>query len=60
MYAERGYEAATNKEIADLAFMTTAALYYHFPSKRDLYLAVHDDARDQHADHRSGTDRAQW
>jgi AcrR family transcriptional regulator len=47
VYAERGYEAATNKEIADLAFMTTAALYYHFPSKRDLYLAVHDDARDQ-------------
>ena len=47
VYAERGYEAATNKEIADLAEMTTAALYYHFPSKRDLYLAVHDDARDQ-------------
>jgi len=47
VYAERGYEAATNKEIADLAFMTTAALYYHFPSKRDLYLAVHDDARER-------------
>ena len=47
VYAERGYEAATNKEIADLAFMTTAALYYHFPSKRDLYLAVHEDARDR-------------
>lgn len=47
VYAERGYEAATNKEIADLAHMTTAALYYHFPSKRDLYLAVHEDAREQ-------------
>jgi AcrR family transcriptional regulator len=47
VYAERGYEAATNKEIADLAFMTTAALYYHFPSKRDLYLTVHEDAREQ-------------
>jgi AcrR family transcriptional regulator len=47
VYADRGYDAATNKEIADLAGMTTAALYYHFPSKRDLYLAVHDDARDQ-------------
>ncbi len=45
VYAERGYEAATNKEIADVAQMTTAALYYHFPSKRDLYLAVHEDAR---------------
>lgn len=47
VYAERGYEAATNREIADLAHMTTAALYYHFPSKQDLYLAVHDDARQQ-------------
>ena len=47
VYAERGYEAATNKEIADIAKMTTAALYYHFPSKRDLYLSVHEDARDQ-------------
>jgi AcrR family transcriptional regulator len=47
VYAERGYEAATNKEIADLAHMTTAALYYHFPSKHDLYLAVHEDARER-------------
>jgi AcrR family transcriptional regulator len=47
VYAERGYDAATNKEIADIAHMTTAALYYHFPSKRDLYLAVHEDAREQ-------------
>ncbi len=47
VYAERGYEAATNKEIANLVHMTTAALYYHFPSKRDLYLAVHEDAREQ-------------
>ncbi|MEX0847263.1 MAG: TetR/AcrR family transcriptional regulator [Ilumatobacteraceae bacterium] len=47
VYAERGFEAATNKEIADLAHMTTAALYYHFPSKHDLYLAVHEDAREQ-------------
>ena len=47
VYAERGYEAATNKTIADLAEMTTAALYYHFPSKRDLYQAVHADAINQ-------------
>ncbi len=47
VFAERGYDAATNKEIADIALMTTAALYYHFPSKRDLYLSVHEDAREQ-------------
>jgi AcrR family transcriptional regulator len=47
VYADLGYEVATNKDIADRAHMTTAALYYHFPSKRDLYLAVHEDAREQ-------------
>lgn len=47
VYADRGYEAATNKEIAELAKITTAALYYHFPSKQDLYLEVHSDAREQ-------------
>lgn len=47
VYADLGYEVATNKDIADQAHMTTAALYYHFPSKRDLYLAVHDDARER-------------
>jgi AcrR family transcriptional regulator len=47
VYADLGYEVATNKDIADLAHMTTAALYYHFPSKRHLYLAVHEDARER-------------
>ena len=47
VYADLGYEVATNKDIADRAHITTAALYYHFPSKRDLYLAVHEDAREQ-------------
>lgn len=47
VYADLGYEVATNKDIADRAHMTTAALYYHFPSKRDLYLSVHEDARER-------------
>jgi AcrR family transcriptional regulator len=45
IFAERGFEIATNKEIADAAEMTPAALYYHFVSKSDLYLAVYDDTQ---------------
>jgi AcrR family transcriptional regulator len=40
VFADRGYEVTTNKELADAAGFTPAALYYHFPSKKDLYLAV--------------------
>jgi AcrR family transcriptional regulator len=45
VFAERGYEVTTNKELADAAGFTTAALYYHFASKQDLYLAVWADTQ---------------
>lgn len=45
VYADLGYEAATNKNVADEAAITTGALYHYFPSKRELYLAVHDDVQ---------------
>jgi AcrR family transcriptional regulator len=47
VFADRGYEVATNKEIAEAAKFTTAALYYHFPSKRDLYLTVFADTQEK-------------
>lgn len=47
VYADLGYEAATNKNVADAASITTGALYHYFPSKRDLYLAVHEDVQAQ-------------
>jgi AcrR family transcriptional regulator len=47
VFADRGYEVATNKEIAEAAGFTTAALYYHFASKRDLYLEVYADTQAQ-------------
>jgi AcrR family transcriptional regulator len=46
VFAERGYEVATNKEIAEAAGVTTAALYYHFASKRDLYLSVYAETQE--------------
>ena len=45
IFAQRGYDLTTNKEIADAAGVTTSALYYHFSSKRDLYFEVYADAQ---------------
>lgn len=39
-FAADGFEGATNKEIAELAHMSSAALYHYFPSKADIYIAV--------------------
>lgn len=39
-FAVEGFEATTNRAIASLAGVSTAALYHYFPSKADLYVAV--------------------
>lgn len=44
-FAEVGYGAATNKNLAAAAGVTTGALYHYFTSKFDLYKAVHEDAQ---------------
>ena len=40
VFAAKGFEAATNAEIAREAGVTAAALYYYFPSKTDLFQAA--------------------
>ncbi len=48
MFAQRGYEAVSMREIAAAVGIQAAALYYHFPDKQSLYLATMDYAfRDQ-------------
>ena len=42
VFAERGYEKATLREIADRLGVTRPALYYHFASKEAILEAVHD------------------
>ncbi len=37
VFAKKGYKAATNKDIAAEAGVTTAALYYYFPSKEAMF-----------------------
>lgn len=43
LFAERGYGAVTNKDVAAAAGITTGALYHYVDSKLDLYVAVHRD-----------------
>lgn len=45
LFAERGYGAVTNKDVAAAAGITTGALYHYVDSKLDLYLAVHRDVQ---------------
>jgi AcrR family transcriptional regulator len=44
-FAAGGYDAATNRELAARAGITSGALYHYFGSKLDLYLAVHQDVQ---------------
>lgn len=43
LFAERGYGAVTNKDVAEAVGITTGALYHYVDSKLDLYVAVHRD-----------------
>ena len=42
IFVAQGYHAAAMDEIADRAGVSKPVLYQHFPSKRDLYLALVD------------------
>ena len=44
-FANGGYDASTNRDLASQVGITAGALYYYYPSKLDLYLAVHDDVQ---------------
>lgn len=45
-FAVHGYEVATNRQIAALVGVSTAAVYHYFPSKADLYVEVLADAEE--------------
>lgn len=44
LFAARGFEGVTMRDIANRLGVTQAALYYHFRSKSELYLAVLEKA----------------
>lgn len=41
MFAERGYQATTLRDIASAAGILAGSVYHHFPSKADLFAEVH-------------------
>jgi AcrR family transcriptional regulator len=50
LFARRGFHAASMREIAAAAGMLPGSLYYHFPSKDDLLLAVYEEGVDRIAE----------
>ncbi len=46
VFAKKGYHEATMDEIASVSQVSKGGLYFHFPSKQDLFLALADAAAD--------------
>lgn len=46
-FAEHGYDATTNRAIAEAAGVTAGAIYHYFSSKADLYIAVFLELQDR-------------
>ncbi|MBP2191190.1 AcrR family transcriptional regulator [Nocardia goodfellowii] len=45
LFAERGYEKTSLREIAERLGVTKAALYYHFRTKEDIVASLSEDLR---------------
>ena len=46
-FAELGYEATTNRTVANEAGITTGAIYHYFDSKLSIYTAVLDEVQER-------------
>ena len=42
LFATRGFEATSIRDIANAVDLTNAALYYHFASKEELFAVIHE------------------
>jgi len=47
LFAEHGYDATTNRAIADASGLTPGAIYHYFDSKAELYAAVYEEIYDR-------------
>ena len=45
-FATEGFDATTNKKLAQSVGITTAAIYHYFPSKVEMYVAVFKDVQE--------------
>jgi AcrR family transcriptional regulator len=60
LIGERGYQAATLREVAVRAGVSPALLYRYFPNKRAVVLALYDDLSDQFAREAAAMPRGKW
>jgi AcrR family transcriptional regulator len=44
-FAHDGFDATTNRSIADRTGITTGAIYHYYASKAELYVAVYDEVQ---------------
>jgi AcrR family transcriptional regulator len=58
--AERGYEAATLREVADRAGVSVGLLYRYFPGKRSVVLALYDELSARYAVRAAAMTAGKW
>jgi AcrR family transcriptional regulator len=60
LIGERGYEAATLRDVAAKARVSPALLYKYFPNKRSVVLALYDELSEDFARQAAGIQRGKW
>jgi len=60
LIGERGYEAATLRDVARRAGVSAGLLYRYFPSKRSVVLALYDELSDAFAKEAAGMPAGKW
>lgn len=60
LFAERGYDGATLREVAERAGVSASLLYRYFPSKRAVVLALYDELSDAYARASAAMPRGRW
>jgi AcrR family transcriptional regulator len=60
LIGERGYEAATLRDVATRAGVSPALLYRYFPNKRSVVLALYDELSETFAQQAAEMPRGKW
>jgi len=60
LIGERGYEAATLRDVAARARVSPALLYKYFPNKRSVVLALYDELSEEFARQTAEISRGKW
>ena len=60
LIGERGYEAATLRDVATRAGVSPALLYRYFPNKRAVVLALYDELSETFAQQAASMPRGKW